>query len=168
MECEASAERLRELRISWVATSTPPCSSTRSSTWPSRPTISPSPAGCSDPGDSLIVSLPNFASTQARRFGTDWFHLDLPRHRSHFTPPGLERLLERTGFAVENVSTSSSADGLPMSLSNRRSKGRRPISGVKRYLALAAVLGASPLGAAVDRAAGAGDLLHAVARRPAA
>ena len=119
------------------------------------------------PGGLVIVSLPNFASTQARRFGTDWFHLDLPRHRSHFTPPGLERLLERTGFAVENVSTSSSADGLPMSLSNRRSKGRRPISGVKRYLALAAVLGASPLGAAVDRAAGAGDLLHAVARRPA-
>ena len=55
-----------------------------------------------------------------------------------------------------------------MSLSNRRSTGRRPTSGVKRYLELAAVLGASPLGAAVDRAAGAGDLLHAVARRPAA
>jgi SAM-dependent methyltransferase len=117
------------------------------------------------PGGLLIVSLPNFASTQARRFGTDWFHLDLPRHRSHFTPRGLERLLERSGFVVESVSTSSSADGLPMSLSNRRGV-QRPSSGVRRYLAIATILLASPLGAVVDRAAGAGDLLHAVARRP--
>ena len=118
------------------------------------------------PGGLLIVSLPNFASTQARRFGTDWFHLDLPRHRSHFTPRGLERLLDRSGFAVEGVSTSSSADGLPMSVLNRRLGDRRPPGGAARYLTVAGVLVASPLGAAVDRAAGAGDLLHAVARRP--
>ena len=119
------------------------------------------------PGGLLIVSLPNFSSTQARRFGTDWFHLDLPRHRTHFTARGLERLLERSGFAVESLSTSSSADGLPMSLHYRRFGEWRPPSGPRRYLAIAAVLLASPLGAAVDRAAGAGDLLHAVARRPA-
>jgi SAM-dependent methyltransferase len=118
------------------------------------------------PGGLLIVSLPNFASTQARRFGTDWFHLDLPRHRTHFTPRGLERLLDRSGFAVESVSTSSSADGLPMSLRYRRYGDSPPSSGAGRYLTVAAVLAAAPLGAAVDRAAGAGDLLHAVARRP--
>ena len=28
-------------------------------------------------------------------------HLDLPRHRTHFTPAGLRALLERHGFAVE-------------------------------------------------------------------
>jgi SAM-dependent methyltransferase len=118
------------------------------------------------PGGLLIVSLPNFASAQARRFGTDWFHLDLPRHRTHFTPRGLERLLRRSGFRVEAVSTSSSADGLPMSLGYRRLGDRPPRSGWRRYLTVAAVLAASPLGAAVDRASGAGDLLHAVAHRP--
>jgi SAM-dependent methyltransferase len=118
------------------------------------------------PGGFLIVSLPNFASTQARRFGTDWFHLDLPRHRTHFTPRGLEHLLERCDYAVESLSTSSSAYGLPMSLHYRRFGDRRARSGAGRYLTIAAVLLASPLGTAVDRAAGAGDLLHAVARRP--
>jgi SAM-dependent methyltransferase len=72
------------------------------------------------PGGLLIVTLPNFASTQARRFGSDWFHRDLPRHRTHFTPRGLERLLEQAAFAVGGLSTSSSADGLPMSLHYRR------------------------------------------------
>jgi SAM-dependent methyltransferase len=119
------------------------------------------------PGGLLIVSLPNFASTQARRFGVDWFHLDLPRHRTHFTPRGLDLLLRRSGFDVEALSTSSSADGLPMSLRYRRRGDRPPRSGTgRRYLEIAVVLAASPLGAAVDRAAGAGDLVHAVGRRP--
>jgi SAM-dependent methyltransferase len=119
------------------------------------------------PRGLLIVSLPNFASTQARRFGADWFHLDLPRHRTHFSPRGLELLLRRSGFDVEALSTSSSADGLPMSLRYRRRGNRPPPSGsARRYLEIAVVLAASPLGAAVDRAAGAGDLLHAVGRRP--
>ena len=125
-------------------------------------------SGLLRPGGLLIVSLPNFASTQARRFGSDWFHLDLPRHRTHFTPRGLERLLDRAGFAIESLSTSSSADGLPMSLHYRHLGDRRPRSGPGRYLTVAAVLVASPLGAALDRTAGAGDLLHAVARRPTA
>jgi SAM-dependent methyltransferase len=43
------------------------------------------------PGGLLIVTLPNFASTQARRFGSDWFHRDLPRHRTHFPPPAGSR-----------------------------------------------------------------------------
>ena len=118
------------------------------------------------PGGLLIVSVPNFGSSQARRFTTDWFHLDLPRHRTHFTPRGLEILLRRSGFEGTTISTSSSADGLPMSLLYRRFGRRRPQSGLGRYLTIAAVLAASPLGAALDRASGAGDLLHAVARRP--
>jgi SAM-dependent methyltransferase len=120
------------------------------------------------PGGLLIVSLPNFASTQPRRFGADWFHLDLPRHRTHFTPQGLARLLTRKGFDVAHITTSSSADGLPMSLLLRRLGERRPPSGAARYLTIAGVLLASPLGAAVDRVTGAGDLLHAVARCPSA
>lgn len=55
------------------------------------------------PGGALLVGVPNLASLQARLGGERWYHLDVPRHRTHFTADGLERLLERTGFSVERV-----------------------------------------------------------------
>jgi SAM-dependent methyltransferase len=53
------------------------------------------------PGGRLLVGVPNLASVQAQLGGERWFHLDLPRHRTHFTPAGLRALLERHGFVVE-------------------------------------------------------------------
>ena len=53
------------------------------------------------PGGVLVVGVPNLASVQARIGGARWFHLDLPRHRTHFTPAGLRALLERHGLVVE-------------------------------------------------------------------
>jgi SAM-dependent methyltransferase len=50
------------------------------------------------PGGLLLLGVPNPASLQARIGGDGWLHFDAPRHRSHFTPLGLERLLERSGF----------------------------------------------------------------------
>lgn len=47
---------------------------------------------------TLIVQVPNAASYQARWFGGDWFALDAPRHRYHFTAATLARLLGETGF----------------------------------------------------------------------
>jgi 2-polyprenyl-3-methyl-5-hydroxy-6-metoxy-1,4-benzoquinol methylase len=52
------------------------------------------------PGGSLIVQVPNAASYQARFFGGDWFSLDAPRHRYHFTLSLLDRLLAETGFEI--------------------------------------------------------------------
>jgi SAM-dependent methyltransferase len=52
------------------------------------------------PGGALLVGVPNLASLQARLGGERWFHLDVPRHRTHLTPAGLRALLERTGFDV--------------------------------------------------------------------
>jgi len=52
------------------------------------------------PGGLLLVGVPNAASLQARLFGTRWFHLDVPRHRTHFTPEGLSALLGRSGFEI--------------------------------------------------------------------
>jgi SAM-dependent methyltransferase len=112
----------------------------------------------------LIVTLPNFGSWQRRRFGADWFHLDLPRHRSHFTARGLGAALERAGFSDIDLSTSSSADGLPMSLQYRR-LGRRLDSGALRYLAAAVSLATAPATAALNAATGGGDILHATAVR---
>ena len=44
--------------------------------------------------------MPNFDSLQARLFGSRWFHLDLPRHYTHFSARALEGLLSRHSFRV--------------------------------------------------------------------
>jgi SAM-dependent methyltransferase len=116
-------------------------------------------------GGLLVVTLPNFGCWQARRFGADWFHLDLPRHRSHFTARGLETLLRRCGATGIELSTSTSADGLPMSLQYRRLERR--LEGSARYAAAAASVLAAPVTAALSAVAGGGDLLHALACKPA-
>ena len=48
----------------------------------------------------LIIECPNYASSERLIFGSKWFHLDAPRHLTHFTPKGLSRLLEEVGFEV--------------------------------------------------------------------
>jgi hypothetical protein len=55
-------------------------------------------AGWLRPDGVVLVAVPNVASLQARVAGPAWFHLDLPRHRTHFTPGGLESLLEGAGL----------------------------------------------------------------------
>jgi SAM-dependent methyltransferase len=45
------------------------------------------------PGGVVLVGVPNVASLQARLAGGRWFHFDAPRHRTHFTPRGLDALL---------------------------------------------------------------------------
>jgi SAM-dependent methyltransferase len=117
------------------------------------------------PGGLLLVSLPNFACWQRRRFGADWFHLDLPRHRTHFTPRGLDTALRDAGFADVSLTTSTSADGLPMSLEYRR-LGRRFDAGWLRLVAAGVTVVGAPLTAGLNRLGGAGDFLHAVAVRP--
>ena len=114
------------------------------------------------PGGMLFVAVPNFGSEQARRFGNAWFHLDLPRHRSHFTATGLERLLAGTGFREIELATATTADGLGNSLQYRRWGRRRFRTGPGRYLWAALTLGLQPLTAL---AAG-GDELGASALRP--
>jgi SAM-dependent methyltransferase len=74
------------------------------------------------PGGVLLVGVPNLASVQARIGGDRWFHLDLPRHRTHFTPAGLHRLLERHRFLAqreEHTLLEHNPFGLWQSLVNR-------------------------------------------------
>jgi SAM-dependent methyltransferase len=122
--------------------------------------------GLLQPGGLVLITLPNFGCWQARRFGSRWFHLDLPRHRTHFTEAGLEALLRRAGFARIRSTTSTSADGLPMSLQYRLLGRRRFAAGTGRYLSIAGALAIVPVTVAADKCAGAGDLLHVVAEKP--
>jgi SAM-dependent methyltransferase len=50
------------------------------------------------PGGVLLAGVPNLDSWQARWSGGAWYHLDVPRHRVHFTVRGLEALLWRGGL----------------------------------------------------------------------
>ena len=52
------------------------------------------------PGGVFQATVPNVASGQAKLFGRRWMHLDVPRHRHHFTPATLESLLTAAGFTV--------------------------------------------------------------------
>ncbi|MFL5822014.1 MAG: class I SAM-dependent methyltransferase [Solirubrobacteraceae bacterium] len=55
------------------------------------------------PGGGLLVGVPNLDSLQARLGGPRWYHLDVPRHRTHFTAKGLCRLLSSEGFSVRHT-----------------------------------------------------------------
>ena len=57
-------------------------------------------AGWLATGGGLLIGVPNLASLQARLGGERWYHLDVPRHRTHFTAQGLHWLLSGTGFSV--------------------------------------------------------------------
>lgn len=48
----------------------------------------------------LIVECPNFSSFERFLFGSKWFHLDPPRHLTHFTPQGLAGVLREQGFEI--------------------------------------------------------------------
>jgi SAM-dependent methyltransferase len=105
------------------------------------------------PGGLVLISLPDFGSRQAGRFGAEWFHLDLPRHRTHFTADGLRTLLGRAGFESRAMAGSTSTDGLPGSLEYRRRGRLHPA-----HIPLSFALTPASLAAGTD-------LLHAVGVR---
>jgi SAM-dependent methyltransferase len=117
------------------------------------------------PGGTVAVTVPNFASWQAGRFRDRWFHLDLPRHRTHFTPDGLRRALERAGLHAERIDTSTSAVGLPGTLQYALAGRCLFPYGLKLRVAAGLAALALPVARALDRRRGGGDQLHAVARR---
>jgi SAM-dependent methyltransferase len=55
------------------------------------------------PDGWLLVGVPNLVSLQAVVGADRWYHLDVPRHRVHFTPAGLRNLLEAQGFSVGSM-----------------------------------------------------------------
>jgi SAM-dependent methyltransferase len=118
------------------------------------------------PGGLVLITVPNFGSWQARRFRDAWFHLDLPRHRCHFTAAALERALGAADLEVVSVSTSSSTVGLPGSLQYRVFGRCLFPSGLGLRVASGLCALALPVAMAFDALGGGGDQLHAVARRP--
>jgi SAM-dependent methyltransferase len=117
------------------------------------------------PGGVLVVVVPNFGGWQARRFRGRWYHLDLPRHRTHFTARGLRTALDRVGLWVIEERTPSTSVGLPASLQYRVAGRCLFPSGLGLRVAVGLCVVAAPLVRALDVALGSGDVLRVVARR---
>jgi SAM-dependent methyltransferase len=115
------------------------------------------------PGGVLAVSVPNAGSWQARRFAGRWYHLDLPRHRVHFTPPALARALTEAGFVEVRTSTSTSTVGLWASVQYRLWGRCLFPEGLALRVAAGLCAPGLPLARLADRLGGGGDLLHATA-----
>jgi SAM-dependent methyltransferase len=132
------------------------------------------------PGGALLVGVPNFSSLQARLGGDRWYHLDLPRHRVHYTVTGLASRLRRSGFELVSVhgvlaehnpfgmwqSLVSTATAQPSYLYNLL-KRNAPVASWDLALTLLAVPWL-PVAAAVELAAGAvgfGGTVAVLARR---
>lgn len=121
-----------------------------------------------EPDGILMVTVPNFGSWQRRHFRDKWFHLDLPRHRVHFSPRGLARALERAGFEVQSVTTSTSILGLPATLQYAAIGRCLFPRGLPLRLAAGFCIAVLPLARIADSLGGGGDQLHALARRAVA
>ena len=118
------------------------------------------------PGGIVSITVPNFGSWQSRRFRSRWFHLDLPRHRTHFTEEGLRRALGAAGLEPVRIETSTSSIGLPASI-QYAAVGRCLFpEGLPLRVAAGLCALTWPLSRLADLVAGGGDQLHAVGRRP--
>ena len=133
------------------------------------------------PGGRLLVGVPNIDSDQARIAGAGWLHLDVPRHRSHFTPAGLDALLRRSGLEpltthhtvwehnpagmwMALLTRAGMAPGLPFHLLKRNARAR-PVD----VALLAAGVPLLPVAVAMELFAAAsrhGGTIAAVAARP--
>lgn len=55
------------------------------------------------PGGILIIAVPNFDSYQSKFGKSNWYHLDPPRHLSHFTPSSANVFLEKNSMQVKKI-----------------------------------------------------------------
>ncbi len=132
------------------------------------------------PRGALLVGVPNLASWQARIGGPQWYHLDVPRHRVHFTPPGVSALLSAHGFApvhTHHLLLEHNPFGMWQSVVNRWTrhpsylynllKRNAPLASGDLAITVAA-LPLAPLAAALEMAAGLrrrGGTIAVLARR---
>jgi SAM-dependent methyltransferase len=121
---------------------------------------------CLRPGGLVLVSVPNFACWQRRRFASRWYHLDLPRHRVHFTPIALCAALRHAGLEPRRVSTSTSAVGLAATIQYALLGRCLFPGGLGLRVAAGLCSLTQPAAAAANALGRGGDLLHAAAVRP--
>jgi len=65
-----------------------------------------------NPGGLLVVSVPNYSSWQSRFFKQHWFHLDIPRHVTHFEKQWLEKSLDSMGLEIISHNTFTASQNI--------------------------------------------------------
>jgi 2-polyprenyl-3-methyl-5-hydroxy-6-metoxy-1,4-benzoquinol methylase len=65
-----------------------------------------------NPGGLLVISVPNFLSWQSRFFRRHWFHLDLPRHVTHFEKDWLENTLGSMELEIISQTTFTASQNI--------------------------------------------------------
>ena len=116
------------------------------------------------PGGAVAIAVPNFDSPQRRRLGADWWALDLPRHRFHFTPEALRRALDGAGFELDWLRPTASVLG-PAANAQQRLGGRMATSGPGFLAGYGLALAAYPALWAASEARGHGEFLAAIGVR---
>ncbi|HEU5062383.1 MAG TPA: class I SAM-dependent methyltransferase [Solirubrobacterales bacterium] len=116
--------------------------------------------GLLEPGGTIFIAVPNFASRSARRRGEAWWALDVPRHRTHFTPQGLESALRRAGLRVRLLKETASVLG-PAANLQERLRGSFLGSGPVFLMGYGFALGFYPLVWGVNEVRGGGEFLVA-------
>jgi SAM-dependent methyltransferase len=116
------------------------------------------------PGGLVLISVPNFDSWQRRHFGSRWYHLDLPRHRVHFTEPAVRRALERAELEPISITTSTSPVGLPASIQYALAGRCLFPRGLPLRVAVGLCALVWPGARLADRLGGGGDVIDVVAQ----
>lgn len=90
------------------------------------------------PGGLCLIALPNCSSYDAKHYGKDWAAYDVPRHLWHFNPGSFRLFSEKTGLALENLSTLP-LDVFYISILSERYKGSKSafLSGILRAIPFA-------------------------------
>jgi len=57
------------------------------------------------PGGVALVGVPDVGSPEARWTGEKWFHLDVPRHLTHFTRGTIAAMVRRSGLEIAATSS---------------------------------------------------------------
>ena len=117
------------------------------------------------PGGVVAVAVPNFDSPQRRRLAADWWALDLPRHRFHFTPEALRRALDRAGLRPGWLRPTASVLG-PAANAQQRRSGAMEMTGPRFLAGYGLAVAAYPALWAVSEARKQGEFLGAIAVRP--
>ena len=77
----------------------------------------------------LIVALPNYESTDAKKYEADWAAYDTPRHLYHFTPSSLEKIMFTNEFLINEIHRMP-FDAFYISILSARHMGRSILSGI--------------------------------------
>jgi 2-polyprenyl-3-methyl-5-hydroxy-6-metoxy-1,4-benzoquinol methylase len=81
--------------------------------------------GLCRPGGLIGVVVPNWRALGHRLFGRQWYALEPPRHAVMYEPVTLGRILERAGFHIESMRTTSVREWAIAWRKSSRSRTRR-------------------------------------------